>query len=88
MHGGRLREQQAEGVRMPQGIALPELALRILIAADVLPPLKAAVSTLAARLRELEHLLYGSIGSVDEVEVALAPEVRHGPATDNCHRSD
>jgi hypothetical protein len=31
----RLREQQAEGVRMPEGMALDELALRILIAAAV-----------------------------------------------------
>jgi hypothetical protein len=30
----RLREQQAEGVRMPAGMPLDELALRILIAAE------------------------------------------------------
>ncbi len=30
----RLREQQAEGVRMPEGMPLDELALRILIAAE------------------------------------------------------
>jgi hypothetical protein len=30
----RLREQQAEGVRMPAGIPLDELALRVLIAAE------------------------------------------------------
>jgi hypothetical protein len=30
-----LREQQAEAVRMPEGIPLDELALRILIAAHV-----------------------------------------------------
>ena len=30
----RLREQQAEGVRMPEGIELDELALRILVAAE------------------------------------------------------
>jgi hypothetical protein len=30
----RLREQEAEGVRMPEGMALDELALRILIAAE------------------------------------------------------
>jgi hypothetical protein len=30
----RLREQQAEGVRMPEGVALGELALRVLIAAE------------------------------------------------------
>jgi hypothetical protein len=29
----RLREQQAEGIRMPGGIELDELALRVLIAA-------------------------------------------------------
>jgi hypothetical protein len=29
----RLREQQAEGVRMPEGIELDELALRIMIVA-------------------------------------------------------
>jgi hypothetical protein len=29
----RLREQQAEGVRMPEGMQLDELALRVLIAA-------------------------------------------------------
>jgi hypothetical protein len=28
----RLREQEAEGVRMPEGMALDELALRVLIA--------------------------------------------------------
>lgn len=31
----RLREQQAEGVRMPSGVALDELALRILVAVGV-----------------------------------------------------
>jgi hypothetical protein len=31
-----LRKQQAEGVRMPEGMALDELALRVLIAADLL----------------------------------------------------
>jgi hypothetical protein len=30
----RLREQQAEGVRMPEGMELRELALRILIAVE------------------------------------------------------
>jgi hypothetical protein len=30
----RLKEQQAEGVRMPEGVELGELALRILIAAE------------------------------------------------------
>jgi hypothetical protein len=30
----RLREQEAEGVRMPEGMPLKELALRILIAAE------------------------------------------------------
>jgi hypothetical protein len=30
----RLREQQAEGVRMPEGMELDELALRVLIAAE------------------------------------------------------
>jgi hypothetical protein len=30
----RLREQQAEGMRMPDGVPLDELALRILIAAE------------------------------------------------------
>jgi hypothetical protein len=30
----RLKEQQAEGVRMPEGMPLDELALRILIAAE------------------------------------------------------
>jgi hypothetical protein len=30
----RLREQQAEGVKMPEGVKLDELALRILIAAE------------------------------------------------------
>ena len=30
----RLHEQQAEGVRMPEGMALNELALRILIAGE------------------------------------------------------
>lgn len=30
----RLREQQAEGVRMPEGMPLDKLALRILIAAQ------------------------------------------------------
>jgi hypothetical protein len=30
----RLRGQQAEGVRMPEGMALDELGLRILIAAE------------------------------------------------------
>jgi hypothetical protein len=30
----RLREQEAEGVRMPEAMGLDELALRILIAAD------------------------------------------------------
>jgi hypothetical protein len=32
--GERLREQQAEGVRMPEGMPLDELALRVLIAAE------------------------------------------------------
>jgi hypothetical protein len=31
----RLREQEAEGVRMPEGVPLDELALRILVPADV-----------------------------------------------------
>ena len=30
----RLREQQAEGIRMPAGMWLDELALRVLIAAE------------------------------------------------------
>jgi hypothetical protein len=30
----RLKEQQAEGVRMPEGMPLDELALRVLIAAE------------------------------------------------------
>ena len=30
----QLKEQQAEGVRMPQGMPLDELALRVLIAAE------------------------------------------------------
>jgi hypothetical protein len=30
----RLREQQAEGVRMPEGMPLDELALRVLIAVE------------------------------------------------------
>jgi hypothetical protein len=30
----RLREQQAQGVRMPEGMELDELALRILVAAQ------------------------------------------------------
>jgi hypothetical protein len=30
----RLREQEAEGVRMPEGMALDELALRVLTAAE------------------------------------------------------
>jgi hypothetical protein len=30
----RLREQQAEGIRMPEGMPLNELALRVLIAAQ------------------------------------------------------
>jgi hypothetical protein len=30
----RLREQQAEGVRMPEGMPPDELALRVLIAAE------------------------------------------------------
>jgi hypothetical protein len=30
----RLREQEAEGVRIPQGMALAELALRVVIAAQ------------------------------------------------------
>ena len=32
----RLREQQAQGVRVPEGMELDELALRILIAAGAL----------------------------------------------------
>jgi hypothetical protein len=32
----RLKEQQAEGVHMPPGVPLDELALRVLIAAAVL----------------------------------------------------
>ena len=31
----RLREQQAEGVRMPDGMSLDELALRVLITAEL-----------------------------------------------------
>jgi hypothetical protein len=31
----RLREQEREGVRMPEGVPLDELALRVLIAAAV-----------------------------------------------------
>lgn len=30
----RLREQQAEGVKMPQGVGLDKLALRVLVAAE------------------------------------------------------
>jgi hypothetical protein len=30
----RLREQQAEGIRLPEGMPLDELALRVLIAAQ------------------------------------------------------
>jgi hypothetical protein len=30
----RLREQQAEGIKMPEGMPLDELALRVLIAAE------------------------------------------------------
>jgi hypothetical protein len=30
----RLREQEAEGVRMPEGMPLDELALRVLVAAE------------------------------------------------------
>jgi hypothetical protein len=30
----RLREQQSDGVRMPEGMSLSELALRVLIAAE------------------------------------------------------
>jgi hypothetical protein len=33
----RLKEQQAEGVRMPEGMPLDELALRVLIAAETVP---------------------------------------------------
>jgi hypothetical protein len=36
----RLREQQAEGVRMPDGMPLDELALRVLIAAEFLSRLR------------------------------------------------
>jgi hypothetical protein len=32
----RQKEQQAEGVRMPEGMPLDELALRVLIAAEVM----------------------------------------------------
>jgi hypothetical protein len=32
----RLREQEAEGVQMPEGLPLDELALRVLITAEVL----------------------------------------------------
>jgi hypothetical protein len=31
----RLREQRAEGVRLPDGVPLDELALRILVAAEI-----------------------------------------------------
>jgi hypothetical protein len=31
----RLREQEAEGVRMPEGMPLDELALRVLIAVEL-----------------------------------------------------
>ena len=31
----RLREQQSEGVRMPEGMPLDELALRVLVAAEL-----------------------------------------------------
>jgi hypothetical protein len=31
----RLKEQQAEGVRLPDGVPLDELALRILVAAEL-----------------------------------------------------
>jgi hypothetical protein len=33
----RLREQEAEGVRMPEGMELDELALKILVAAGASP---------------------------------------------------
>jgi hypothetical protein len=33
----RLREQEAEGVRMPEGVQLDELALRVLITAALIP---------------------------------------------------
>lgn len=32
----RLKEQQAEGVGMPEGVALDELALRVLVGAELL----------------------------------------------------
>lgn len=34
----RLKEQQAEGIRIPEGIELDELALRILLVADLTRP--------------------------------------------------
>jgi hypothetical protein len=34
----RLREQEAEGVRMPEGMERDELAIRILIAAELARP--------------------------------------------------
>jgi hypothetical protein len=34
----RLKEQQAEGVQIPEGMPLDELALRVLIAATLLTP--------------------------------------------------
>ena len=33
----RLKEQEAEGVQMPEGMPLDELALRVLIAAETNP---------------------------------------------------
>jgi hypothetical protein len=32
--GERLREQQAEGIKMPDGMPMDELALRVLVAAE------------------------------------------------------
>jgi hypothetical protein len=34
----RLKEQEAEGVQMPEGMPLDDLALRVLVAAEILRP--------------------------------------------------
>ncbi len=39
----RLKEQEAEGVRMPEGMPLDELALRVLIAVGLLAPLQSRI---------------------------------------------
>jgi hypothetical protein len=43
----RLREQEANGVRMPEGIELDELALRVLITAALVPPPRRAPGSIA-----------------------------------------